>query len=257
MVDGFKQCLFQFMHDGERLLVEILDPILERLRQLYDLLAKQSTFRFYSSSLLIMYDGKADVNTGQQNGDSSSGKENANKTCKTSSEAEASSQSRVKCSDKTNSDSAKPSAPERSRSREKLCKCKSMSKEEKDQSQSQQQQQQVPAAYQQRVDVRMIDFAHTTHKGFRGDSTVHTGPDTGYLFGLENLINLILEIKQQYLKEMDTTPTTTTTTTIPTTAPTTQGVGVAVGKAMEDPHREVQVHMEKKPHNSSSKELAT
>ena len=38
------------------------------------------------------------------------------------------------------------------------------------------------------VDVRMIDFAHTTHKGFCRDDKLHQGPDKGYLFGLDNLI---------------------------------------------------------------------
>jgi hypothetical protein len=46
------------------------------------------------------------------------------------------------------------------------------------------------------VDVRMIDFAHTTHQGFHHDR-LRSGPDRGYLFGLENLIQMFEEIKDQ------------------------------------------------------------
>ena len=47
-----------------------------------------------------------------------------------------------------------------------------------------------------KVDVRMIDFAHTTHSGFSGDR-VRTGPDKGYLFGIKNLIRLLEEIRDK------------------------------------------------------------
>ena len=41
------------------------------------------------------------------------------------------------------------------------------------------------------VKVRMIDFAHATHKGL--DEESHQGPDRGYIFGLTNLIQLFHE----------------------------------------------------------------
>lgn len=47
------------------------------------------------------------------------------------------------------------------------------------------------------VDVRMIDFAHTTHEGFDGDTMVHCGPDNGYLLGLDNLIRLLIEVQHR------------------------------------------------------------
>jgi inositol-hexakisphosphate kinase len=49
------------------------------------------------------------------------------------------------------------------------------------------------------VAVHMIDFAHTTHSGFYDDTVVHSGPDSGYLFGLHNLIDLF----HQLLAESD------------------------------------------------------
>ena len=43
------------------------------------------------------------------------------------------------------------------------------------------------------VDVRMIDFAHSTHRGLK-DSTIHEGPDQGFLFGLDNFMKILNEL---------------------------------------------------------------
>jgi hypothetical protein len=43
------------------------------------------------------------------------------------------------------------------------------------------------------VDVRMIDFAHSTHCGLK-DSTLHEGPDRGFLFGLDSFISILDEL---------------------------------------------------------------
>lgn len=46
------------------------------------------------------------------------------------------------------------------------------------------------------VDVRMIDFAHTTFSGYLGlDETVHWGPDNGYLLGLDSLTGILSELR--------------------------------------------------------------
>lgn len=49
------------------------------------------------------------------------------------------------------------------------------------------------------VDVRMIDFAHSTFKGFRGDTAVHDGPDRGYVFGLESLVRILESLRDDSL----------------------------------------------------------
>lgn len=48
------------------------------------------------------------------------------------------------------------------------------------------------------VDVRMIDFAHSCHAGMGYYSKEHTGPDTGYIFGLQNLIKVLQEICDEH-----------------------------------------------------------
>ena len=45
------------------------------------------------------------------------------------------------------------------------------------------------------VDIRLIDFAHSTHKGLK-DASVHEGPDQGLLFGLDSLVKILREIEQ-------------------------------------------------------------
>lgn len=54
-----------------------------------------------------------------------------------------------------------------------------------------------PSTSDAKVDVRMIDFAHTTFSSRRGSGsnvTIHHGPDCGFLTGLDSLKRLLLEI---------------------------------------------------------------
>ena len=44
------------------------------------------------------------------------------------------------------------------------------------------------------MDLRIIDFAHSTHEGMR-DAVLHVGPDGGFVFGLTNFIEILGEIK--------------------------------------------------------------
>ncbi|MGH0114436.1 UNVERIFIED_CONTAM: hypothetical protein FKN15_016397 [Acipenser sinensis] len=115
--EGFRQALYQYLHDGHQLKRELLQPVLQRLSALRAVIERQGSYRFYSSSLLLIYEGK-------------------------------------KHSPGRHPFSAPP-----------------------------------------RVDVRMIDFAHTSYRGATPNHTVYEGPDRGYIFGVENLINMLQEIK--------------------------------------------------------------
>lgn len=146
-VDGFKEALELFLNNGDELRLDLLDSILNHLQQLYKVVENQDSFRFYSSSLLIMYGGEA--------------KEGSN----------------AGFDQKTNNENTlESSIPEH---KVESHGCQTM--------------------YQTDVDVRMIDFAHSTHRGFREDKAVHKGPDKGYLFGVQNLILMFEDIKKKYL----------------------------------------------------------
>ena len=118
-VDGFKQALCQFIHNGTALRTDLLPAMIARLSELRAVLQRQHSFRFFTSSLLVIYDGQEPLHD----------------------------------------------QPERSARAD--------------------------------VDVRMIDFAHATHKDF-DDPVQHTGPDQGFIFGVESLISMLKTVLQEY-----------------------------------------------------------
>ncbi|XP_064422184.1 inositol hexakisphosphate kinase 1 isoform X2 [Latimeria chalumnae] len=141
-IEGFRHALFQFLHNGKDLRKDLFQPILGKLNKLKLVLEKQASYRFYSSSLLIMYDGK---------------------------ERKVDSRHKLTEPPSPGSTHQDPSSPSADSS----------------------------PCHPPKVDVRMIDFAHSTFKGFRDDETVHDGPDRGYIFGLESLINILEEIQDE------------------------------------------------------------
>lgn len=44
------------------------------------------------------------------------------------------------------------------------------------------------------VELRMIDFANATHKGYPEDPLRYEGPDEGWLFGLSNVIGILRDL---------------------------------------------------------------
>uniref|UniRef100_A0A3B5R8H7 Kinase n=1 Tax=Xiphophorus maculatus TaxID=8083 RepID=A0A3B5R8H7_XIPMA len=131
--EGFRQALRQFLDNGKGLRRDLFEPILNKLRSLKVVLERQESYRFYSSSLLIIYEGKVS---------------------------------------RWESETAPPPGPGQSA---------------------------APADQPPLVDVRMIDFAHSTFRGFLDDKVVHKGPDHGYLFGLENLIHILEDFRDENL----------------------------------------------------------
>ena len=100
----------QFFHNGERLRTDVFPSLLDQLTRLLSVVSQLDSFRFFTSSLLIIYDG---VDPGE-------------------------------------------------------------------------------------IDVQVIDFAHATHA--TPDSQLaepHEGPDQGFIFGLNNLIELIEELSKE------------------------------------------------------------
>ncbi|KAJ1139199.1 hypothetical protein NDU88_005574 [Pleurodeles waltl] len=129
--DGFRQALYHFLHNGQRLRTDLIESIIFQLKSLKSVIEGQTSYRFYSSSLLIIYEGHEP--------------------------AEHSS----------TSDKHPTSTPDSG-----------------------------PGNIFPRVDVRMIDFAHTTYQGSRNNHTTYEGPDQGYIFGLESLVQILQGIQE-------------------------------------------------------------
>lgn len=149
-LEGFKQTLYQFLHNGCELRSDVIDAIIQRLQKLSRVVTEQDTFRFYSSSLLLMYEGhqsQYDNKLGQSSSSNGPSKED-NCNCDINQKRD------NQCHGYNRSENCL-------------------------------------------IDVRMIDFAHSTHVGIKDEKTVHNGPDTGYLFGLQHLTELFSQIKTE------------------------------------------------------------
>ncbi|XP_046880846.1 LOW QUALITY PROTEIN: inositol hexakisphosphate kinase 1 [Hypomesus transpacificus] len=147
-IDGFRQALYQYMHNGAGLRRDLFEPVLGKLRSLKAVLERQASYRFYSSSLLIIYEGREH-----------SGPPPAPPPAPGHASGHASGHAPTELRKGPNATATRP-----------------------------------PPG----VDVRMIDFAHSTYKGFRDDQTVHVGPDRGYVFGLESLITILEAIREEH-----------------------------------------------------------
>uniref|UniRef100_A0A1A8SLP9 Kinase n=1 Tax=Nothobranchius rachovii TaxID=451742 RepID=A0A1A8SLP9_9TELE len=181
---GFKEALFQFFHSGRRLRHELLSPVLSRLREMQAALEACESYRFYSSSLLIIYDG------------ASHRKHTRRRTQDGLSEDEEEEDDEEEVETEPNMDDEEdeeeevagalgfPHSPSTSSDSSNSSGSSGMGQSRSDPCSS-------------AVDVRMIDFAHTTCRHYREDSVVHEGQDSGYIFGLQNLITIISELENQ------------------------------------------------------------
>lgn len=169
---GFKEALYQFFHNGRRLRHELLSPVLRRLREMQAALEACESYRFYSSSLLIIYDGDPPRtparprHRGGEEGDEDEPSDEEEEECEEegafgfprSSSASAAGGLSGSGSSHSSHGAGEVSSPE--------------------------------------VDVRMIDFAHTTCRHYGEDSVVHEGQDSGFIFGLQNLITIISQLEE-------------------------------------------------------------
>ncbi|XP_051563531.1 inositol hexakisphosphate kinase 2-like [Myxocyprinus asiaticus] len=176
-LSGFKEAIFQFFHDGRCLRRELLSPVLRRLREMQAALEDCESYRFYSSSLLIIYDGDPPRSRrSPEDGLSEEEEEEEDEEDEEEEEGGAFGfpHGAGAASKSCNSGACSSSAVSNS-----SAVVRRMARSESG----------------PMVDVRMIDFAHTTCRHYGEDSVVHEGQDSGYIFGLENLITIISEIE--------------------------------------------------------------
>ncbi|KAK6318687.1 hypothetical protein J4Q44_G00098980 [Coregonus suidteri] len=172
-IEGFRHALHQFMHNGASLRKDLFEPMLCKLRSLKAVLERQTTYRFYSSSLLIIYEGKEPEMAHAWQKASPPAPQPAAEMPSEKEEAVAVNPGpqqppQALCLPPSDPHGPTPPPPRTS----------------------------GPSVS---VDVRMIDFAHSTFKGFRDDQTVHDGPDRGYVFGLESLIKILEGLREENL----------------------------------------------------------
>ncbi|XP_043979294.1 inositol hexakisphosphate kinase 2b [Gambusia affinis] len=170
---GFKEALYQFFHDGRRLRHELLTPVLRRLREMQAALEACESYRFYSSSLLIIYDGdppRTPARPRHRGGEEGDEDEPSDEE-----EEEEGEEEGAFGFPRSSSTSAAGGLSGGGGSRS------SHGAEE---------------ASSPEVDVRMIDFAHTTCRHYGEDSVVHEGQDSGFIFGLQNLITIISQLEE-------------------------------------------------------------
>ncbi|XP_044023007.1 inositol hexakisphosphate kinase 2b [Siniperca chuatsi] len=173
---GFKEALYQFFHNGRRLRRELLSPVLRRLREMQAALEACESYRFYSSSLLIIYDGDPPrTPTRPRHRGGEEGDED-----EPSDEEEEEDEEEEGAFGFPRSSSAGGSASVAGGSSNSGSSRSSHSTGE---------------ASSPAVDVRMIDFAHTTCRHYGEDSVVHEGQDSGFIFGLQNLITIISQLE--------------------------------------------------------------
>ncbi len=61
---GFREELRSFLDNGVRFRSELLSAIIDTLEELVDVIQRQDSYRFFSSSLLIIYDGAEGTGSG-------------------------------------------------------------------------------------------------------------------------------------------------------------------------------------------------
>ena len=173
---GFKEALYQFFHNGRRLRRELLSPVLRRLREMQAALEACESYRFYSSSLLIIYDGDPHRtpprprHRGGEEGDEDEPSDDDEEEEEVDDEEEGA--FGFRCSSSAGGSASVAGGSNSSRSSHSTGESSSTT-----------------------ADVRMIDFAHTTCRHYGEDSVVHEGQDSGFIFGLQNLITIISQLE--------------------------------------------------------------
>lgn len=225
-VSGFQQALVQFLHNGVRFRSDVLPVLIRRLEELFTVLGRQETVRLYTTSLLLLYEGDdfvqesdpllsspdseklrkqdsfkkintptdSDVLRKTSSAESLTAYEEIVVTKRTPSLRRRSSAANFDTISETSSAISSDSV-----SFEDCCDGIRRNSKTLTETLVRTLSRKSDSSYnsEPNVDVKMIDFAHSTHKALE-DPVVYSGPDRGFLFGLEKLINMLKSIESDY-----------------------------------------------------------
>lgn len=211
--DGFKGALHKFFNNGLSLNHQVIKAVISRLTELRQAIEKQSTYRFYSCSLLITYEGHADLesDSGLSGEDTRSSNSDPSDFHQTPNSGGFFPISEETMDVTSLSLSPKSCSPEPHEWESPVSECSSGSEEASSSSISTfdlltsgenteaKRVRRVPSvpplipSVIPLVDLRVIDFAHTTFSR-RGCPANHQGPDAGFITGLDSLSRLLGQI---------------------------------------------------------------
>ncbi|XP_059140235.1 inositol hexakisphosphate kinase 1-like isoform X2 [Physella acuta] len=173
--DDLKLEIVNFLDNGQKLRQELVKPILSQLNSLKQVIEQLEGYRFYSCSLLIIYDGHVhsesdSCHISKCNSDSVQSDSNNEKTCQ--------SDSHVADTDLT----------ERENEMIQDSEVEGCEPNEQLNPQPRGQSSHSP------VILRIVDFAHATFDGFEGDTVKHIGADHGFILGINTLLDVFKEL---------------------------------------------------------------
>jgi hypothetical protein len=222
--DGFHRALRTFLHSGLCLRTDLLPTLIQMLCQLRETLGRQDSFRFFSSSLLIMYDGRvarpaANLVPEQERLDRNwaGDLENSLKTTLPSSPGLGGdwTTTGLRGDQETRCDEGERTLDRKSQEMNLPHEFQSHKDHHSTHGESEHHSTHGESDHhrcshsdnppslnleeaRRLVDVRMIDFAHTTHARCRQDPVKYTGPDDGYILGLTTLISAFQSMLGQF-----------------------------------------------------------
>ncbi|BFZ16785.1 hypothetical protein BsWGS_19824 [Bradybaena similaris] len=223
--EDFKTQIEQFLFNGQDLRLELVDSILQQLTHLKNVVEQMDGYRFYSCSLLIVYEGNVEDSPEQREETSSTNDQHLREdsVCSQIKKdvdfqygdsvkivnnviSEDIIQKNVKdkkdscvCSEKTCNSSTWHHEHRHSCDNADSysdCRCSSSSPQSTD-APVEPNNTMSRRQHGSKVDIRIVDFAHATFDGFLCDTVKHYGPDHGFLLGVNTLIEIFTELKDR------------------------------------------------------------
>ncbi|CAL1544986.1 unnamed protein product [Lymnaea stagnalis] len=196
-----KREIINFLSNGEDLRTDLIDPILRLLKSLKTVIEALEGYRFYSCSLLIIYEGlTSDLDTEvptltPENFSYSTGwlprpQHQANKNGDHQTEPDPinadlihvvpATDSLIHDPDSLGTSTLEDHSPNGTNGDRIHWGQVSNGRKHKDP-----------------VSIRIVDFAHATFEGFDGDTVKHIGPDHGFLLGVSTLLEIFDDLKNK------------------------------------------------------------